>query len=130
MNKHVHARELSSPAPPVSSHPIPAASSRSSHEDIKVGPSPPASTPQSQVVSLPNPATFDREGHADTSHDERYLNHSTFSYINPADTTAYIHLIAPGCLPPTPMSIDPRVNIQSHANQRHEYDQFGQLEHF
>lgn len=129
INMHVHACELSSPAPTVSSHPLPAASSLSSHEDIKVGPSPSASTPQSQVVSLPNPATTDREGHADTSHDKRHLNHSTFSYINPADTTAYIHPISPGYLPPTPMGIDPRVNIQSDADQRHECDQFEQLEH-
>jgi hypothetical protein len=88
MNMHVHASELSSPAPTVGSRLLPAASSLPSHEGPDVGPSPSVSTPQSQIISLPNSTTVDREGLANTFQDERPLTYSTLPYISPADTTA------------------------------------------
>ncbi|KAF7679765.1 hypothetical protein GT037_001416 [Alternaria burnsii] len=129
MNMHVHACVLSSPTPTVGSRRLPAASSLSSHEDNRVGLSPSVRTPQSQVVSLLNPTTIDREGHAGTLHDERNLTYPEFAYTHADDTGVYTHPIAQRCLLPTPMDVHPIVNFQSDADQRHEDDQSGQADH-
>jgi hypothetical protein len=129
VNMHVHACELSSPAPSVNPRSLSASSSLSSYLDTKVGPSPSASTPPAQIVSLPNSRTIDREGHDDTSHDGRNSTYSTFPYIHMADTTVYLHPIAQRCLPPTPLGVNSQVNFQSIADQRHEDEQSGQPEH-
>jgi hypothetical protein len=59
-----------------------------------------------------------------------YLNIPTnFSYLPPADRTAYTHLRAQRFLPPTPMIIDPRVVIQGNADQGHDDNRSGRPEH-